>query len=240
MFKKIYNTDKVEEKNMLKKICVIGMTLCMLFGVTACGANSNSSSSGNKSSVTTKKERPFTESKGLIKYFKINDEKICLPETVGEYVSYLKKIGTKVELGDTGKSVDEADELNAGGVSSMVAFLKVYLDDDNWQWFGIRYENDTKKLLPVSECKVTQITLDYDTINEEENHYGIDSIVFVTQDDSEVPMDGKYNKYSVFGAPSQETDGHLYFYDEQGYKYEMVAENKKGILTRVAITYPTK
>lgn len=44
MFKKIYNTDKVEEKNMLKKICVIGMTLCMLFGVTACGSNSNSSS----------------------------------------------------------------------------------------------------------------------------------------------------------------------------------------------------
>ena len=37
-----------------------------------------------------------------------------------------------------------------------------------------------------------------------------------------------------------ETDGHLYFYDDQGYKYEMVAENKKGILTRVAITYPTK
>lgn len=102
------------------------------------------------------------------------------------------------------------------------------------------YKNDTKKSLPVSECKVTQITLDYDTINEEENHHGIDSIVFVTQDDREVPMDGKYNKYSVFGAPSQETDGHLYFYDDQGYKYEMVAENKKGILTRVAITYPTK
>lgn len=110
----------------------------------------------------------------------------------------------------------------------MVAFLKVYLDDDNWQWFGIRYKNDTKKSLPVSECKVTQITLDYDTINEEENHHGIDSIVFVTQDDREVPMDGKYNKYSVFGAPSQETDGHLYFYDDQGYKYEMVAENKRN------------
>ena len=85
---------------MLKKICVIGMTLCMLFGVTACGSNSNSSS-GGKSNTTTQKERPFTESKGLIKYFKIDDEKICLPETVGEYVSYLKKIGTKVELGNT-------------------------------------------------------------------------------------------------------------------------------------------
>ena len=186
---------------------------------------------------------------------------------MGEYVSYLEKIGTKVELGDTGKTVDEADELNAGGVSSMVAFLKVYLDDDNWQWFGIRYKNDTKKSLPVSECKVTQITLDYDTINEEENHHGIDSIVFVTQDDREVPMDGKYNKYSVFGIfdffrtdsayghmiqlelhwlvvtivwDAIEAEGHLYFYDDQGYKYEMVAENKKGILTRVAITYPTK
>ena len=59
---------------MLKKICVIGMTLCMLFGVTACGSNSNSSS-GGKSNTTTQKESPFTESKGLIKYFKIDDEK---------------------------------------------------------------------------------------------------------------------------------------------------------------------
>ena len=31
MFKKIYNTDKVEEKNMLKKICVIGMTFFIIY-----------------------------------------------------------------------------------------------------------------------------------------------------------------------------------------------------------------
>ena len=223
---------------MIKKILSLCLVLAMAFGVTACG-ESKQTSNGN-SSTTTQKTRKFTEAKGMIKYLTIDGKKIPFPETVGEYVSYLEKVGDKIELGNTGKTVDEADKLNAGGVSSMVAFLKVYLDDDNWQWFGVRYENDTKNSLPVSDCKVTQITLDYDTINEEENHYGIDSIVFVTQDDSEVPMDGKYNKYSVFGAPSQETDGHLYFYDDQGYKYEMVAENKKGILTRVAITYPTK
>lgn len=223
---------------MIKKILSLCLVLAMAFGVTACG-ESKQTSNGN-SSTTTQKTRKFTEAKGMIKYLTIDGKKIPFPETVGEYVSYLEKVGDKIELGNTGKTVDEADKLNAGGVSSMVAFLKVYLDDGNWQWFGVRYENDTKNSLPVSDCKVTQITLDYDTINEEENHHGIDSIVFVTQDDSEVPMDGKYNKYSVFGAPSQETDGHLYFYDDQGYKYEMVAENKKGILTRVAITYPTK
>lgn len=125
----------------------------------------------------------------------------------------------------------------------MVAFLKVYLDDseDDWQWFGIRYKNDTDEDLPVADCKVTQITLDYDTITEEENHHGIDSIVFITNEDEEIPMDGKYtsNKiYKLIGAAQQNTDGHLYYSDDQGYKYEMVTENQKGILTRVAITYP--
>lgn len=48
-------------------------------------------------------------------------------------------------MGDTGKSVDEAPKVDAGGISSMVAYLKVYLDDSDWQWFGIRYKNDTDK-----------------------------------------------------------------------------------------------
>ena len=54
-------------------------------------------------------------------------------------------------------------------------------------------------------------------------------------------MDGKYtsNKiYKLIGAAQQNTDGHLHYSDDQGYKYEMVTENQKGILTRVAITYP--
>ena len=76
-----------------------------------------------------------------------------MPETVGEYVKYLEKIGTKVELGDTGKSVDEAPKVDAGGISSMVAYLKVYLDDSDWQWFGIRYENDTDKKQSVRTVK---------------------------------------------------------------------------------------
>ena len=70
---------------------------------------------------------------------------------------------------------DEAPKVDAGGISSMVAYLKVYLDDSDWQWFGIRYKNDTDKKQSVADCKVTQITLDYDTITEEENHHGIKS-----------------------------------------------------------------
>ena len=160
---------------MLKKLLTVGLALTMMFAVTACSSKDSDSDkpNDNNTSDNTKQERPFTESNGLIKYFTINDEKICLPETVGEYVKYLEKIGTKVELGDTGKSVDEAPKVDAGGISSMVAYLKVYLDDSDWQWFGIRYKNDTDKKQSVADCKVTQITLDYDTITEEENHYGI-------------------------------------------------------------------
>lgn len=230
---------------MVKRLLCGCLVLSMILCLTAC-SNENSeeeTESAKTEEVEIKEERPFTESNGLIKYFIIENEKICLPETVGEYVKYLEKIGYKVELGDTGKSVEDAPELNAGGVSSMVAFLKVYINDleDDWQWFGIRYENDTKKDLPISECKVTQISLDYDTIHEEENHHGIDSIVFITNDDQEIEMNGKTtstNLKKIIGLPSQNTDGHWHYSDEQGYKYEMVTENAKGILTKVVITYP--
>ena len=233
---------------MLKKSLSLCLVLTMMFGLTACSMEDSKPDSDNPAPSTketvTKKERPFTESKGLIKYFTIAEEKICLPETVGEYVKYLEKIGAKVELGDTGKTIDEAPEVNAGGISSMVAFLKVYLDDaeDEWQWFGIRYENNTKKSLEVADCKVTQITLDYDTITEEENHHGINSIVFITNGDEEIPMNGKTTShkhiFKMLGNPVQNTDGHLHYSDDQGYNYEMVTENQKGILTRMVITYP--
>lgn len=234
---------------MLKKILSIGLVLTMIFGLTACSNdNSNPAPDGQSDNgddnITTNQDRPFTESNGLIKYFTIDGEKVPLPETVGEYVKYLEKIGTKVELGDTGKTVDEAPKLNDGGVSSMVAFLKVYLDDseNDWQWFGIRYKNDTNKSLSVSDCKITQITLDYDTITEESNHHGIDSIVFITNGDEELPMNGKTTSHknlsNTIGNPEQNTDGHWHYSDQEGYKYEFVTENKKGILTRVAITYP--
>ena len=75
---------------MLKKLLTIGLSLMMVITLTACGgddSNSGSSSSGGSDNNTTE-ERPFTESKGLIKYFTIEGEKICLPETVGEYVRY--------------------------------------------------------------------------------------------------------------------------------------------------------
>ena len=200
---------------MLKKLLTVGLALTMMFAVTACSSKDSDSDkpNDNNTSDNTKQERPFTESNG-----------------------------TKVELGDTGKSVDEAPKVDAGGISSMVAYLKVYLDDSDWQWFGIRYENDTDKKQSVSDCKVTQITLDYDTITEEENHHSIKTIVFVTQN-GELPMNGKTtshkNIFKMLGNPGQNTDGHLHYTDDQGYKYEFVTENIKGILTRVAITYPT-
>ena len=229
---------------MLKKLLTVGLALTMMFAVTACSSKDSDSDkpNDNNTSDNTKQERPFTESNGLIKYFTINDEKICLPETVGEYVKYLEKIGTKVELGDTGKSVDEAPKVDAGGISSMVAYLKVYLDDSDWQWFGIRYKNDTDKKQSVADCKVTQITLDYDTITEEENHYGIKTTVFITKDDQEIPMNGKTTSSNLLkwiGSPKQNKDGNWHYTDDQGYKYEFVTENQKGILTRLAITYPT-
>ena len=229
---------------MLKKLLTVGLALTMMFAVTACSSKDSDSAkpNDNNTSDNTKQERPFTESNGLIKYFTINDEKIPLPETVGEYVKYLEKIGTKVELGDTGKSVDEAPKVDAGGISSMVAYLKVYLDDSDWQWFGIRYKNDTDKKQSVADCKVTQITLDYDTIMEEENHHSIKTTVFITDNDQEIPMDGKFSSGKIaklIGNPPQNTDGHWHYTDDQGYKYEFVTENQKGILTRLAITYPT-
>lgn len=232
---------------MLKKLLTVGLALMMMFGLTACSTDdSDSDDSSSKTTTTTPaaQERPFTESDGLIKYFTIDDEKIPLPETVGEYVKYLEKLGNKVELGDTGKTVDEAPDLAAGGISSMVAFLKVYNDDfeDEWQWFGVRYENDTNKKQAVADCKVTQITLDYDTIMEEENHHSIKTTVFITSD-NELAMDGRTtshkNIFKMLGNPEQNTDGHLHYTDDKGYKYELVTENVKGILTRVVITYPT-
>lgn len=232
---------------MLKKLLTVGLALTMMFGLTACSTDDSDSDDNSLTTTTTTpttQERPFTESDGLIKYFTINDEKIPLPETVGEYVRYLEKLGNKVELGDTGKTVDETSDLAAGGISSMVAFLKVYSDDfeDEWQWFGVRYENDTNKKQAVADCKVTQITLDYDTIMEEENHHNIKTIVFITNEDNEIPMNGKLsstNLKKLIGWPEQNTDGHWHYTDAQGYKYEFVTENQKGILTRLAITYPT-
>ena len=101
---------------MIKKILSLCLVLAMAFGVTACG-ESKQTSNGN-SSTTTQKTRKFTEAKGMIKYLTIDGKKIPFPETVGEYVSYLEKVGDKIELGNTGKTVDEA-----------IPELDKYLDD---------------------------------------------------------------------------------------------------------------
>ena len=95
---------------MIKKILSLCLVLAMAFGVTACG-ESKQTSNGN-SSTTTQKTRKFTEAKGMIKYLTIDGKKIPFPETVGEYVSYLEKVGDKIELGNTGKTVDEGTTIS--------------------------------------------------------------------------------------------------------------------------------
>ena len=70
----------------------------------------------------------------------------------------------------------------------------------------------------------------------------VKTTVFITKDDQEIPMNGKTTSSNLLkwiGSPQQNTDGHWHYTDDQGYKYEFVTENQKGILTRVAITYPT-
>lgn len=235
---------------MLKKILTGALVLVMMFGLVGCNDKDEilPQDKSDSQETKTKKEREFTESPGLIKYFTINDEKICLPETVGEYVKYLEKLGTKVELGDTGKSINEADEMKAGEISSMVAYLKVYLSDDkdDWQWFGIRYENRSKKACSVADAKVTQITLAYDLYSEHEDkdhRNKFKSIVFVLNDDQEIKMNGRvtYDDISdMIGYATQNTDGHLKYTDDQGYTYKMDTENKKGILGEMEIVYPVE
>lgn len=81
---------------MLKKVLSVSLALIMMFGLTSCSEDdSNVGTDDNQINTTdnkvTKEERPFTESNGLIKYFTIEEENVCLPETVGEYVRYLEK-----------------------------------------------------------------------------------------------------------------------------------------------------
>lgn len=235
---------------MLKKLLTSALVFTMMFGLVGCG--SDDSSDDKKEPTTTTKEpekteREFTEAPGLIKYFTIEDIKICLPETVGEYVRYLQQLGTKVELGDTGNTVDEAEEMESGEMSSLVAYLKVYLsdDEDDWQWFGIRYQNNTDDTCSVADATVTQISLAYDLYSEhedKENRSKFKTTVFTLNNDDTITMNGKISYSEIvktIGAAQQNTDGHVTYTDDQGYKYLMDTENKRGILGEVQITYPS-
>lgn len=102
----------------------------------------------------------------MIKYFTMDDKKIAIPETVGEYANYLSQVGT-VTLNDTGDKVEDV-ELEGNGISSMAAYLNVELDSGDEAHFYLRYENPTKKTISVAEASVTFIEVKYDEYAVEE------------------------------------------------------------------------
>ena len=155
---------------MLKKLCTLFISAGLIFGLTACSktetkGNDTDTKDNNveETSVDIKTVDDFQESQGLIKYFTIEDKNFSIPETVGEYANYLSQLGT-VTLNDTGNSVED-EEIDANGISSMVAYLNVETSDGQSQRFPVRYENDTDKKIPVAEARVTQIEVKYDSLS---------------------------------------------------------------------------
>ena len=232
---------------MLKKLCTLFISAVLIFGLTACSKTetkgNNTDSKDNKieeTSVNIKTVDDFQESQGLIKYFTIEDKNFSIPETVGEYANYLSQLGT-VTLNDTGNSVDD-EEIDANGISSMVAYLNVETSDGQSQHFPVRYENDTNKKASVAEARVTQIEVKYDNLSTFDYEKVFDSIEVVTEDYT-FKMDGKTNLYKFYnnlGDPEHATDGRLDYSDSLGYTYtfDCCNENRKGIFRGFIIKYP--
>ena len=216
----------------MKKIVTLLMALVLMLGVSGCSnSDSNKSNNGKKdtsSSVKIKTVKDFTEFDGLIKYYTIGDEKISVPETVGEYTNYLSQIGT-VTLNETGKDPSEVD-LDAKGISSMAAYLKVETDDGDEAHFYVRYTN--------------KIEVRYDAYAEVEYDRAFNNIKVVTSAGT-LPLDNKmkFNKVrKILGEPYQETDGRFNYADDNGYKYmfDCCNENREGIFRGFSIEYPNK
>lgn len=230
----------------MKKIVTLLMALVLMLGVSGCSnSDSNKSNNGKKdtsSSVKIKTVKDFTEFDGLIKYYTIGDKKISVPETVGEYTNYLSQIGT-VTLNETGKDPSEVD-LDAKGISSMAAYLKVETDDGDEAHFYVRYTNKTNKSIKVSEAPVTYIEVRYDAYAEVEYDRAFNNIKVVTSAGT-LPLDNKmkFNKVrKILGEPYQETDGRFNYADDNGYKYmfDCCNENREGIFRGFSIEYPSK
>lgn len=228
---------------MSKKIISISMILLLAVSLVGCGESADKENTNTNKNTETKtnevKTRPFTEASGIIKYFTIDGERVALPETVGEYVGYLEKIG-KVELGDTEKTVSEAPEMEANEIASLTSYLKVYTTTSDYQWFGIHYFNSKDDENTVANASVDRITLTYDIYAEDPSYQQVKTIVLVTAN-GELPIDGKTTSKTIMkmlGAPEQNTDGYLKYTDDAGYVYKFATENQKGILTQVQISYP--
>ena len=232
---------------MFKKIVALLMTCVLSMSLVGCSNSDSSDKTTTKkpttsNSIKIKDVNDFQEADGLIKYFTIDDKKIAIPETVGEYANYLSQVGT-VTLNDTGDKVEDV-ELDANGISSMAAYLNVELDSGDVAHFYLRYENPTKKAISVAEASVTFIEVKYDEYAEEEYDKAAKGIVVETSEGS-ISLNNK-TKYSqvknMLGQPEQETDGRFHYSNDAGYKYmfDCCNENRNGIFRGFSIEYPSK
>ena len=156
---------------MIKKIMAVLMTFVLSMSLVGCSNDSSDKKTTSKKTTTSSSTKikdvsDFQEFDGMIKYFTMDDKKIAIPETVGEYANYLSQVGT-VTLNDTGDKVEDV-ELEGNGISSMAAYLNVELDSGDEAHFYLRYENPTKKTISVAEASVTFIEVKYDEYAEEE------------------------------------------------------------------------
>lgn len=231
---------------MFKKVISMMMVLVLTLTLTGCSFFEDDSKPGNKSTteqkIKIKTVDDFEESEGLIKYFTVEDKKIAIPETVGEYANYLSQLGT-VTLNDTGNRVEDV-ELKAGGISSMAAYLTVETEDGDEARFYVRYENNTDDDITVAEASVTYLEVKYDAYAEQDYDKVFNSIVVQTQS-GELKMINKTKmEYvaKILGNPEHITDGRMEYSDNLGYNYifDCCNENRTGIFRGVIIKYPTK
>lgn len=227
---------------MVKKLGSILLALLMMVSLSACSDSNDDGGNTGSSDIKIKTTADFVESDGIVKYFTIEDQKFAIPETVGEYANYLETLGT-VTLNDTGENIDDV-ELDAGGVSSMVAYLNVETEDGDNAHFYVRYENKTDDTISVSQASVTRIEVKYDVLSENDFDKVFDSVV-VTTDKGDFELDNKtdiHDFYDELGDTDQATDGRLTYNSDNGYKYtfDCCNENAEGIFRGFIIEYPTE
>lgn len=231
---------------MLKKLLSILTVAALTFSLTGCSFfddNQTGGSSKNKTtSIQIKTPEDFKESEGLVRYFTIEDYNFSIPETVGEYANYLSQLGT-VTLNETGKSVDDV-EINAGGISSMAAYLTVETEDGEKARFYVRYENNTEDDITVAEASVTYIEVKYDALSEMDYDKVFTDIQVVTSDYTFKLNDKRGFKrvWNELGDPIKNIDGRLDYNDDLGYTYtfDCCNENRNGVFRGFIIDYPKK
>ena len=231
---------------MFKKLISIMMVFVLTLTLTGCSFFEDDSKSGNNkssngTSVEIKTVDDFEESDGLVKYFIIDEHNFSIPETVGEYANYLSQLGT-VTLNDTGEKVEDVD-LNAGGISSMAAYLTVETEDGEEARFYVRYENTTDDDMTVAEANITYLEIKYDALSENDYDKVFSDIQVVTSDYTFELNDKRGYKrfYNELGDPIKNIDGRLDYNDDLGYTYtfDCCNENRNGVFRGFIIKYPS-